>query len=268
MPKRYQDLTMLNYLSAFPSPVQIAIHVIGFVALTYILMLAIHRALSFELRRQHNDVIGFIIAVVAVFYGLIIASVLIICINRFDHGQQAVEDEANLIADVVRNATAISPQVANPVTQLAVRYLDEVVTKEWPAQVKGQRIILRLKTLHEITLAISRYEPRNQREATFYLHLIQTLDKLYDARRQRIFLAGEKLAGEVWVVTLAGAILTICFALLFGVQNRRIHLLLASFLAVSLALIFALLTMFDSPFQGDVSVSDEPFRLIRQQLTT
>src|SRR4051794_8584850 len=101
---------VLNYLSTIPTPLQIAYHVLGFVLLTLLLMLCMHRAISFELRRQHNDIIGFIVAVVAVFYGLIIASVLIIAINRFDHAEQVVENEANLTADVVRNAVAISPQ--------------------------------------------------------------------------------------------------------------------------------------------------------------
>jgi hypothetical protein len=258
---------MLNYLSAAPTPVQLALHVGGFVALTYLLMLGIHRVISFELRRQHNDVIGFIIAVVGVFYGLIIASVLIIAINRFDHAQQLVDNEANLVGDLVRDARAISPQVQGPVRRLALQYLEDVITKEWPAQLRGQRTILGLKTLTELAQAISQYEPQSRREVAFYSHLIQRLNDLYDVRRERIFLAGEGIAGEVWAVTLAGAVLIICFTLLFGVQNRRIHFLLASFLAVSLALIFALVSMFDTPFQGEISVSNEPYWLVSQQIT-
>jgi hypothetical protein len=259
---------MLDYLFAAPSSVQIAVHVVGFLTLTYLLMLWIHGAISVEVRRQHNDVIGFIIAVVAVFYGLIIASVLVIAINRFDHAEQAVENEANLIGDVVRNARSISPQIDGPVRQLATGYLEDVITKEWPAQIRGERTALGLKTLTGLAQAISQYEPRNQREAAFYAQLIQSLNKLYDARRERIFLADEGIAGEVWLVTLAGAILTICLTLLFGVQNRWIHFLLASFLAVSLALIFALVMTFDRPFQGSVAASDEPYRLVREQVAT
>jgi hypothetical protein len=258
---------MLNYLSAAPTPVQLAVHVGGFVALTYLLMLGIHRVVPFELRRQHNDVIGFLIAVVAVFYGLIMASVLVIAINRFDHAQQLVDNEANLVGDLVRDARAISPQVHGPARRLALQYLEDVITKEWPAQLRGQRTILGLKTLTELAQAISQYEPHSQRELAFYSRLIRRLDELYDARRERIFLAGEGIAGEVWGVTWAGAILIICFTLLFGVQNRGIHFLLASFLAASLALIFALVLMFDTPFQGEISVSNKPYMLISQQIT-
>jgi hypothetical protein len=258
---------MLDRLFAAPSSLQLAFHVAGFLALTYILMLAIHRAVPIALRRQHNDIIGFIIAVVAVFYGLIIASVLIMAINRYDQAQQVVVKEADLIGDVVRNARAISPQIDAPVRQSATRYLDDVITKEWPAQVRGERTVLGPSALTTLAEAISLYEPRNQREAAFYAQLIGTLNKLYDARRERIFLADEKIAGEVWAVTLAGAVLTLCLTLLFGVEHRWIHFLLASFLAVSLALIFGLVMIFDRPFQGNMAASDEPYRLVRHQVT-
>jgi hypothetical protein len=258
---------MLDYLSALPTPVQIAVHVASFVLLTYVLMLSIHRIMPYEVRCRHNDVVGFIIAVVSVFYGLVIASVLVIAINRFDHGQLVVENEANLIGDIVRDVGAFSPQVEEPVRQLAARYLDDVVAKEWPAQKQGQRTMLGLATLAELSRQISRYEPRNEAEAAFYASLVQALSKLYDARRERIFLAGSGIAGEVWAVTWAGAALIIGFALLFGIPDRRVHFLLASILAVALALIFALVLMFDTPFRGDISISDEPYRLIRQQVS-
>ena len=258
---------MLNLLFPLSSALQIAFHVVAFLLITYLLMVGIHRLISYELRRAHNDVTGFIIAVVAVFYGLIIASVLVIVIGRFDRARQAVENEANLIGDVVRDAKTISPQLEGPVRQLATQYLDDVIVKEWPAQVRGERTVLGLTTLDELGRAISRYEPRSQNETAFFFELTQSLNKLYDARRERIFLADEGIVGEVWFVTLSGAILTICFALLFGVANRRIHFLLASFLAISLALIFALMAIYDRPFEGGVVVSNEPYKLVRQQVT-
>ncbi|HYD94477.1 MAG TPA: DUF4239 domain-containing protein [Noviherbaspirillum sp.] len=259
---------MLNHLASLPSAFQIALHVGASVLLTFLLMMLIHTAIPFRIRRQHNDVIGFIVGVVAAFYGLIIASVLVIGINRFDHAEQVVENEANLIGDIVRLARATSSQIESPVKQLAAQYLEDVISKEWPAQMQGQRTTLGLQTLAELSRVVSRYEPRTPRETAYYSQLVQTLNKLYDARRERIFLASEGIAGEVWVVTLAGGILTVCFVLLFGIENRRIHFLLASFLAVSLALIFALVAIFDKPFQGDMAASDEPYRLIREQVAT
>jgi hypothetical protein len=238
----------------------------GFVLATCILMVLIHRAMPVELRLQHNDVIGFLIAVVAVFYGLLVASVLVIAINRFDHAQQITEMESNLVADVVRNAEAMSPEIERPVRILAAQYLTEVIAMEWPAQAEGLESNLATASLTDLAAAISQYAPQTQREGAYYQQLVGTLTRLYDARKERIFIAGEGIADVVWLVTLAGGLLTICFALLFGIENRRVHFMLAVFLAVSLALVFALVAIFDRPFQGGLTVSDEPYRLVRQQI--
>jgi hypothetical protein len=96
--------------------------------------------------------------------------------------------------------------------------------------------------------------------------VLQQLNELHDFRRERIFLAAEKIDPEIWAVSLAGGVLTICFVLLFGIQRRNMHFLLASFLAMSIALIFALISLFDKPFQGEISVSAEPYRLVLHRI--
>ncbi|MGZ5202612.1 MAG: bestrophin-like domain, partial [Telluria sp.] len=217
-------------------------------------------------RRQHNEVIGFLIAVMAVFYGLIIASLLVIAINRFDHALQLSENESNVVADVVRNARATSPQLDKPVRILATRYLDHIAQVEWPAQRRGQKNPTVIPVLVELFEVVSAYTPRDAREATFYQQLLQAMTRLYDLRKERIFIADEGISETVWIVTLAGSVLTISFALLFGIDNRVMHFTLASFLAVSMALVFALVALFDKPYRGGMAVPDQPYRLVRQQI--
>jgi hypothetical protein len=257
---------MLNFLASLPTALLVVVHVSAALLLTCLLMVSIHRLMPVELRRQHNEVIGFLIAVVAVFYGLIVASVLVIAINRFDHAQQVTETESNLVADVVRNAKAIAPDIERPVRKLAAQYLSEVIATEWPAQARGQKSNLETASLTDLAAAISHYAPQNQRENAYYQQLVGTLTRLYDTRKERIFIADQGIAAAVWIVTLAGGLLTICFALLFGIENRRMHFMLAAFLAVSLALVFALVAIFDRPFQGGLTVSDQPYQLVREQI--
>jgi hypothetical protein len=121
--------------------------------------------------------------------------------------------------------------------------------------------------LIELFQDVSAYTPRDAREAAFYEQLLQAMTRLYDARKDRIFVADEGIAETVWLVTLAGSVLTISFSLLFGIENRAMHFVLASFLAVSMALVFALVALFDKPFRGELAVPDEPYRLVRLQIT-
>lgn len=257
---------MFDSLAALPFYLQLIVWIAAAVLFTYLAMISIHRILPLEIRLQHNDVVGFIVAVVAVFYALIVASVLVIAIGHFDGAQKVVEKEANLIGDVLRNTQTISPQIAAPAAKLVRQYLDDVIVHEWPLQREGQKTTLGLQTLSRLNQMVGQYEPQNQREVAYYSALLRKLDELYDVRRERIFRADEGIAHEIWVVTLAGGMLTVGFALLFGVPRRRIHFLLSSILAISIALIFALISLFDRPFQGDLSVSDQPYRLIRLQI--
>jgi hypothetical protein len=257
---------MLNFFASLPAAAVVIVHVGGAILITYALMVAIHRVVPVELRRQHNEVIGFLIAVMAVFYGLIIASLLVIAINRFDHAEQLTGNESNLVADVVRNARAVSPQLDAPVRALATRYLDRVVQLEWPAQKRGQRNPTGVPELLEVFRLVSAYAPRDARETAFYEQLLLSMTRLYDARKERIFVAEEGIAEMVWLVTLAGSVLTISFALMFGIDNRAMHFMLACFLAVAMALVFALVALFDKPFRGGMAVPDEPYRLVRLQI--
>jgi hypothetical protein len=261
-----QNARMLNFLASLPAAIVVVVHVGGAVLLTYLLMVAIHRLMPIELRRQHNEVIGFLIAVMAVFYGLIIASLLVIAINRFDHAEQLTETESNLVADVVRNARATSPQLDGPVRTLATRYLDHIIHDEWTAQRRGAKSPTVIPELVELFQVVSAYTPRDAREATFYQQLLQAMTRLYDSRKERIFIGAEGIAETAWMVTLAGSVLTISFALLFGIDSRVMHFMLASFLAVSMALVFALVALFDKPYRGGMAVSVEPYVLVRQQI--
>lgn len=257
---------MLNSLSALPSLAQITAWVVIGILMTYLLMMLIHRVIPFTVRHKHNEVVGFVIAVVGVFYALIMASVLVIAINHFDRTQDVVEKEANLVGDVVRHAKAISPQIAVPVAELAKKYLEEIIAKEWPAQKEGKKTVFGLQTLTELSLFISGYTPRDQRESAYYSMIIQKMTELYDVRRDRIFRADEGIAWEIWAVTLAGGILTVCFVLLFGIEHQKMHFFLASILSVAITLILALIAIFDAPFQGDMSISDAPYKLVREQI--
>jgi hypothetical protein len=82
---------MLNHLASLPTYTQIAVWIILSLILTTVLMVVMHKIIQFDLRQKHNDVIGFLIAVVGVLHALIMASVPVIAINHFQEARNVVE---------------------------------------------------------------------------------------------------------------------------------------------------------------------------------
>jgi hypothetical protein len=87
--------------------------------------------------------------------------------------------------------------------------------------------------------------------------LLQQLDTLTQARRARLVLASGIVPGIVWLVLLAGAVLTVGYTLFFGAENLRAQALMTGALS---ALVFSgllVIVAIDHPFAGSVRVQPE-----------
>jgi hypothetical protein len=86
------------------------------------------------------------------------------------------------------------------------------------------------------------------------------LNDIEQARRERVLASSTALPGPLWLVLLAGAIVTIGFTYFFGVSNFRAHMLMVVALAAIIGLILFLLMALDLPFTGALAVRPSAMR--------
>jgi len=89
--------------------------------------------------------------------------------------------------------------------------------------------------------------------------LMSTLQRLTEHRRIRILQSHEMLPGILWLVLIAGGIITVAAACFFGVPNFRFHLLQIVVLSFLISLVLVAIADIDRPYQGDVKVSPDGF---------
>ena len=87
-----------------------------------------------------------------------------------------------------------------------------------------------------------------------YNEVLDQLHGLGDARRERLLAAGEGLPTILWVVLIAGGVITIAFTYLFGLESTVVHTLMVAALAVVLSLSLFSIAALDHPFRGDVRI--------------
>jgi uncharacterized membrane protein YfhO len=68
-----------------------------------------------------------------------------------------------------------------------------------------------------------------------------------------------------WVVLLPGAMGCIVLMLLFHVESARFQIFLLLSMAVFLAMVLFIIVALDRPFQGELGIPDDPYRLVRDQ---
>src|SRR3954470_24635243 len=82
-------------------------------------------------RQQHNDVAGFIYAVLGVIYAVLLAYVVIVVWQDFSAAHLTTQQEANLVADLYGLADQLPAPYDARVRELARAYARSVIDDEW-----------------------------------------------------------------------------------------------------------------------------------------
>src|SRR5205807_6291102 len=75
-------------------------------------LLLVRQSVELSTLERHNDVAGFIIAVIGVLYAVLLAFVVVISWQNFDRAEQIANSEAELVSGLYRDASAFQPQTA------------------------------------------------------------------------------------------------------------------------------------------------------------
>jgi hypothetical protein len=222
----------------------------------------VHRRLPVIATGEHNEVAGFLIAVVGVMYAVILAFCVIVTWERFNEAQVNVEVEASELRVVLEQAGGLPPEARAPMRDLAVSYADEVATVEWDAMQDGSESRKAFRTLIEMYSTLNKVETASGTQEVFLAATLDRLHEVSDSRLRRLDAAGEGIPDALWAAIIIGGLLTVGFALLFGAPNKQLHyIMIWGFTAVVMVQIFVILVM-NYPFAGSVTVSPDAFEAI------
>ena len=97
----------------------------------------VQRLVPHEKRQEHNDVAGFLYAVVGIVYAVLLALLVIAVWERYQKANETVESEANGVAEVAWLAHRLPEPERHVLQEDARAYAQEVVDEEWPLMEQG-----------------------------------------------------------------------------------------------------------------------------------
>ena len=206
--------------------------------------------ISTERRKQHNDVAGFIYAVLGVSYAVLLGLMLIAVWEQWNAAQDVASDEANELAGIFWFAHALPQPEGRHIQELARSYAQVVVEEEWPLMAQGRSSPKAWATLDELRGTILGLDPPTGAQQVRYNQVLEQLHGLGDARRERLLAANEGLAPILWVVLIGGGVITISFTYLFGLDNTVVHTLMVAALAMILSVVTVHCGCSGLPLQG------------------
>jgi len=222
-------------------------------------LVLVQRLVSTERRKQHNDVAGFIYAVLGVAYAVLLGLMLVAVWEKWDAAEATTADEANELAGIFWYAHALPQPEGRHIQELVRSYERVVVEEEWPLMAQGRSSPKAWDTLDELRATILGLKPTTDAQQMGYdqmryNEMLEQLHELGNARRERLLAAEQGLPPILWVVLILGGVITVGFTYLFGLENTLGHLLMVAALALIISISLFTVAALDHPFQGDIRV--------------
>jgi Protein of unknown function (DUF4239) len=225
------------------------------------------RLLPAHIRHKHNELAGFNSALVGVVFAVLLAFLAVATWESFGKAGDTAATEAALTGDLARDAVVMPEPLRSELIDDIRDYVTIVLNKEWPAMAKGAAFgddgWAPLRKFHQDLVSLKTSDPV---QVAIFQETLGRLNSLYDARRSRILAAHDHIEPAVWWVVLLGAVITISFTFLFGMENFTIHLWMTTAVATSLALVIVLIVAFDYPFRGEVQIGPGGFENVRHNM--
>jgi Protein of unknown function (DUF4239) len=232
-------------------------------------LVVVQRLVPIERRRQHNDVAGFIYAVLGVAYAVLLGLMLIAVWEKWNAAEAVASDEANELAGIFYWAHALPQPEGRHVQELVRSYAEVVVEEEWPLMAQGSSSPKAWATLDELRATILGLNPPPSQQTGYdqarYNEMLGQLHDLGNARRERLLAAGQGLPPILWVVLILGGVITVGFTYLFGLENTMVHLLMVASLAMIISLTLFTVAALDYPFKGDIRIHPDAFEQVLER---
>lgn len=215
-----------------------------------------------EQRRQHNDIVGWQIAVIGTIFGVVIGFQLFVVWTQFEDARLNVGAEANALVNLSRISSGL-PQ-GQAVQKLVMQYAGDMVVREWPAMRDG-RLGEESGTLtRQLWRELMQPEQLDQRQQLVLGGALTAMAELTRHRRERQIQSREHMPGILWAVLIVGEIVTITSSCIYGAKSFALHVIQVVGLAALTGLALMAVAEISRPFQGSVHVEPDAFVYARQ----
>ncbi len=224
--------------------------------------LLIRRAVGPEVLARHNEVAGFVYAVIGVVYAVLLGFTAIIVWEQFREAQRGVELEANALADLYRSSQVFPDDVRGELEDGLRDYARLVVEEEWPAMAAGESNRPTWDAYNLLWRIYHEFRPQDEHQRIWYVNSVERMNVLGEQRRNRLLAVHAEVPTVMWVVLLGAGAVTIGFSFLFGTANARAHALITAALTLTISVVLFSIVALQEPFAGITRIGPEAFEQV------
>jgi hypothetical protein len=216
--------------------------------------------------RDFNDIVGHYLSAFGVLYGITLGLISVGAWENYGDVESKVSEEAAAIASLYRNVDSYPEPNRAELTGILRDYTRQTIDVSWPEMRRGIVPLGGHALIVRFQRALVAFEPANEGQRALHSESLYRFNQLIEFRRLRMESVEGRLPSILWVVVIAGSLMSFVLTWLMVAENTRLHDVLTGIMALLLGLLIFFLLTLDLPFQGQHSVGPDSFELIHEQV--
>lgn len=205
---------------------------------------------------------GYIYNAMGVVFSIVFAFITVLVWQSYNNVSDAVTKEASNLNNMYRLFSAFPPEIDQPGKEALRSYTKTVIDDEWPLLQKDQFSLEAYKKILLLENIIIKYQPQNYSQSNAHQQMLFLINQYHELRRSRIFSARFALAPPAWIGLISSSFIFLFFSCFFKMQSKRTHLILITFLGLTIVGVVYFLVLFIHPFLGPMAITPEPLKLL------
>jgi hypothetical protein len=203
--------------------------------------------------RDNQEVLSTTFEFVGIAYAILIGFVIVSLWESQQEARQLVSAEAAALDDMAVLAHGYDGADRKALDDAIRRYVESVTGPEFEAMKDGEHSRETDDVESELLDDVLALSPSSDLQADLQSKIIDSYNELTNVRTERLAMAQEKLAGELWLLVLGASLAMILLMAAFESEDRW-HVWGTTMISVTIGLVLFAMIALSYPFSGQVSV--------------
>jgi len=215
---------------------------------------------------SHNDIVGFYLAAVTVFYGITLVLLAVGTWTTYSEVQSKIDREATALGSLYRDISAYPEPLRSVLRDDLRRYTRQVIDVGWPLQRRGIVPNNETAILKNFQQHLMSFEPGTERQKILAEEAYAAYNELIQGQQARLNSVTEEMPGPLWILVIVGALVCVAVTWCFHTGSFSMHFWMTILFSALLGLMIYLIAALDNPYRGKISVTPEPLERVYQQV--
>ncbi len=220
----------------------------------------VRRKVQMDSLRRHHEIGSAVFLQMGVVFAVLLAFVFNEVWGEYNAAAEAVARESGNLHIAALLTDNLPRPLQESIKSLIMSYVSAVIQDEWPDMALRRESGRAEARLRQLALAIATLPVADPAVAQTRAEITALLRAAEEQRQTRLYQMTSAIPPMLWFMLFAFSVALVGFLFFFGIDNIISQMVFTGVFAGSLALLLAILSMLNYPFEGAMRLTPAPFQ--------